>query len=35
MGDYPLAKGQKDIDCIYYLLQVNYLKKFLLKRITL
>ncbi len=22
MGDYPLAKGQKDIDCIYYLLQV-------------
>ena len=23
MGDYPLAKGQKDIDCIYYLLQVR------------
>ena len=22
MGDYPLAKNQKDIDCIYYLLQV-------------
>jgi hypothetical protein len=21
MGDYPLAKNQKDIDCIYFLLQ--------------
>ena len=23
MGDYPLAKNQKDIDCIYFLLQVR------------
>lgn len=22
MGDYPLSKNQKDIDCIYFLLQV-------------
>ena len=22
MGDYPLAKGVKDVDCIYFLLQV-------------
>jgi len=21
MGDYPLAKGQKEIDCVYFLLQ--------------
>jgi hypothetical protein len=25
MGDHPLAKSQKDIDCIYFVLQVCYL----------
>jgi len=27
MGDYPLAKNQKDLDCIYFLLQVTLFKR--------
>lgn len=32
MGDYPMSKNQKDIDCIYFILQVSIEFYSLLKR---